>query len=173
MYLVSDKNSGSQEDQMVPPPDHLASASSPKGIIYNHADWGKPINYKLNKKQIATQVKPNQPNHDLAQCPENMLSYEKRIQAVANMRNLDSFKTHELRKYFDRYFKKWARVNYGANDSTIYYAENKIILALSNQIKGNEIDMEQLIFHDLEEAPWPEDHDDIVTKNMETALNNY
>ena len=63
MYTSFKNNAGSQV-QMVPPPDHLASASSPKGIVYKHEDWGKPINYKLNKKEIETHATPKQQIHD-------------------------------------------------------------------------------------------------------------
>ena len=31
--------------------------------------------------------------------------------------------------------------------------------------------MEELIFHGLQEAPWPEDQDPRINQNMETILN--
>ena len=61
MYSARDEIAGSQQDQLAPPPDQLASAS-PKQIIFKYKDWGKPINYKLNN--LNSNVAPQDKTHD-------------------------------------------------------------------------------------------------------------
>ena len=117
MYLVSRENSGSGQDQLAPPSGQLASASSQKEIKYNHQDWGKPINYKLNNNDnydntpVATKVVPVPPDNEAVPSapappvdqntvqeivlarPVNTRTFEKRIVAVAILRHLDNFQT--------------------------------------------------------------------------------
>ena len=109
MYCEKSENSSSSKDQMVQPPDHLALASSLKGIIYNHVDWGKPINYynNLKKSQVAAQVPHPEP------VPKSIPSYlipqhsdniQKKLAAMASWYGLDSFQSYQLRKYFFQVF---------------------------------------------------------------------
>ena len=60
MYANFKNYEGSAQDQLTSPPGQLASAS-PKGIKYNHADWGKPINFydninNLNNSKVPDRV---------------------------------------------------------------------------------------------------------------------
>ena len=186
MFSKSSKNSGSQQDQMVPPPDHLASPSSSKGIIFKYEDWGKPINSKLNnkKKSDQNQVAPPDPNTPPAQnqvpapippdpIPQHSENILKKLSAMASWYCLDSFQSYQLRKHFFKYFNKWGFENRGFKPRTIGYVENKIIHGIIHQIKSQEFELENLVFHDMQEVPWPEDHNERINQEMNSALNNY
>ena len=154
MYSGNMENSSSQQDQMIPPPDHLPSASSPKGIVYNHADWGKPINYYINLKnlnssitlpdqnptdpvppQTLVSVLPPAPREIMetlpaSSRPQNTFTVEKKNGSRSKNGLFGLFQCYELGEYFGRYFNKWAENNYGADEQTIYYAENYFVFGI-------------------------------------------
>ena len=52
------------------------------------------------------------------------------------------------------------------------YAQNKIIYELAWRIKTIETEMGEFINKDIQEAPWPEDHNQNINHGMQTALDN-
>ena len=167
MYCAQECSS-LQQDPMVPQPDHGASASPQNKIQFVYGDWGKPINYKINNNNISA---PQMPAIPAPPPPSNSNNIFQKLVSASSWYGLEKFQGYQLEMEFQKYFNKWAFENRGANEQTINYVENSIILNIIKQIKNNEREMEDLIFHGLQEAPWPEDQDPRINQNMETILN--
>ena len=93
-------------------------------------------------------------------------SIELRIAAASSWYHREPFQAYQLQNEFQKYYEKWWIWNKPSYPEAIYYAENKII-------KNTENELDHLVFHDLQEAPWPEDHDPKINHNMQTATNNF
>ena len=103
--------------------------------------------------------------------PPNSQNVFQKLVSASSWYGFEKFQGYQLEMEFQKYFNKWAFEIQGANAQTVNYVENDCILNIINQIKNNEFQMENLIFHGLQEAPWPEDQDPRINQNMETILN--
>ena len=166
--MFANTTSAWTQDPMVPQPDHGASASPQNKIQFVYGDWGKPINYKLN--QNINLPAPQEPIPAPPPPPNSQNIFNKLVSA-SSWYGLEKFQAYQLELDFQKYYNKWAFENRGVDQGTIDYVENAIILKIIKQIKTNEMEMEELIFHGLQEAPWPEDRDPKINQNMETILN--
>ena len=165
MYSARQENENSQKDQLVPPPDQLASASSQKGIKYNHEDWGKPINYYNNLKnnfQVPNvQISPTQPF---------AASIQEKINATCQAYKLC---TQEQQMVEFMVFRSLSQVdlkNYKSDQQD--WILNNIILEIVTKIRNMDFHMEQFINNELQVAPY-EDRDPYPDQQMKSMLNAY
>ena len=143
MYSAREENEGFSQDPMVPPSDHGASAS-PKGIVYNHEDWGKPINYYNNLKnnfQVPNvQISPTQPF---------AASIQEKINATCQAYKLC---TQEQQMVEFMVFRSLSQVdlkNYKSDQQD--WILNNIILEIVTKIRNMDFHMEQFINNELQQ----------------------
>ena len=181
MYSAGFQNCASSKDQMVPPPDHLASAS-PKGIVYNHEDWGKPINYYNNLKcQVAPDQAPTATlpttapscTHPQTKVMINPIQFPfLKLEALSNAFHMEPQEKQFLSFMFDQNYNQWIGEHPEANENEKDYAQNVIIHELVWRIKSIGTEMGNFINHEIQEAPWPEDQNQQINQSMNSALNN-
>ena len=179
MYSARVEIDVSQQDPMVPQPDHGASASPPKGIQYKHEDWGKPINYYINLKnnlenapsvqQIAPVV-AQVPHTQIAPAQPFAAPIQEKINAACQSYKLC---TQEQQMVEFMVFRSLSQVdlnNYKPSDQP--WIVNNIILEIVSRIRNIDLQMEQFVNHDLQQAPF-DDRDPFPDQQMDSILKSY
>ena len=62
--------------------------------------------------------------------------------------------------------------NLDAKECEMGYAQNKMIYELTWRIKSMEYEMGEFVNKEIQEAPWPEEHDSRINQGMQNAIDN-
>ena len=171
MYSAGFQNSSSKQDQLTPQPGQLASASSKKEIQYKHEDWGKPINYYNNLKnnlknasqvdQVPiVQINPPQPF---------AAPIQEKINAACQSYKLCSQEQQMVEFMVFRSLSQVDLKNYKPSDQP--WIVNNIILEIVSKIRNIDLQMEQFVNNDLQQAPYV-DRDPFPDQQMDSILNS-
>ena len=179
MYSNFENYAGSQQDQLAPPPDQLASASSQKGIKYNHEDWGNPINYYINLKnnfqipppldQVAA-VDPQVPNVQIAPTQPFAAPIQEKLNAACQTYKLCTQEQQMVELMVFRSLSQVDLNNYQPSDQP--WIVNNIILEIVSKIRNIDLQMEQFVNNDLQQAPY-DDRDPFPDQQMNSILKSY
>ena len=92
---------------------------------------------------------------------------------MANSFHMEPEEKQFLEYMFKKCYDQWIQENPQAKEYEIGYAQNKIIHELVWRIKPIGAEMSDFINHNLQETPWPEDHNQKYNQGMQSSLSNF